>query len=75
LRLLNREKGGTFGIVAMGVFQSGAGFGHLNRWANEFQVICLEKLTDLSDSGSVLEHQDPKARKRISDWYAKERPK
>ena len=29
----------------------------------------------ISDSGSVLEYQDPKARKRISDWYAKERPK
>jgi hypothetical protein len=75
LRLLNREKGGTFGFVAMGVFHSGGGFGHLNGWANEFQVICMEKLTDLSDSGSVLEYQDPKARKRILDWYAKEWPK
>jgi len=75
LRLLMREKGGTFGFVAMGIFHSGGGFGHLNGWANEFQVICLEQLMDLSDSGNVLEYQNPKAHKRILDWYAKERPK
>jgi len=75
LRMLEREKGGTFGFVAMGVFHSGGGFGHMNGWANEFQVICLESVVDFSADGALLEYQNPKVRKRILDWYAKERPR
>ncbi len=95
LRLLNREDGGTFGFVAMGIFhgpeppksvdpklpaalrerleRTPLGYGHLNGWPNEFQVICLEKLVKFSDDGSFIEFQKPQVRKRILDWYAKNR--
>jgi hypothetical protein len=71
LKLLDREKGGTFGFVAMGAFHSGGGFGHMNGWDNELQVICLESLINFSESGSLLEYQRPEVRKRISEWYGK----
>ena len=75
LKLLDREKGGTFGFVAMGILHRGGGFGHMNGWDNEFQVICLESLVDFSDSGVLLEFQKPNVHKRILDWYAKNLPK
>jgi len=49
------------------------GYGHLNGWSNEFQVICIEKVVDFSDDGSFIEFQKPEVRKRILDWYAKNR--
>ena len=64
----------SFGL-AMGVFHSGGGFGHMNGWTNEFQVICLESLVNFSGNGATLENQNLKVRKRILDWYAKERPR
>ena len=48
------------------------GYGHMNRWPNEFQVICIEKVVLFSGDGSVLQYQKPDVRKRILEWYAKD---
>ena len=93
LRLLDRKKGGTFGLVAMGIlhgpepYKNGdpklpapmrellektpRGYGHMNGWPNEFQVICVEKVVFFSGDGSLLEFQKPDVRKRILEWYAR----
>ena len=75
LRRLDREEGGTFGLVALGTLQRGGGFGHMNSWPNEFQVICFETVADLSRSGSVIGSQEPKDRKRILEWYGRSKPR
>ena len=48
------------------------GYGHLNGWPNEFQVICVEKIVLFSGNGSLFEFQKPDVRKRILSWYAKD---
>lgn len=48
------------------------GYGHMNGWPNEFQVICLEQVVVFSGDGSLLEYQKPDVRKRILEWYAKD---
>ncbi|MFL6228536.1 MAG: hypothetical protein ACJ741_07125 [Pyrinomonadaceae bacterium] len=48
------------------------GYGHMNAWPNEFQVICLEEVVFFSGDGSLFEHQKPDVRKRILEWYAKD---
>jgi hypothetical protein len=73
LKLLDRESGGTFGLIAMGVFKSGGGFGHMNGWESEFQLICVEEVKDFSKSGVLFQYQEPKVQKQILDWYAKEK--
>jgi len=72
MHTLDRKGGGTFGFVALGILRRGGGFGHMNGWANELQVICVETVVKLSDSGAVFDYQKPKARKRILDWYSKQ---
>ena len=47
-------------------------YGHMDSWANEFQVICVEQVVVFSDNGSLLEYQKPDARKRILEWYTKD---
>ena len=42
LKLLERENGGTFGIVALGIIKTSGRFGHMGGWRSEFQMICLE---------------------------------
>jgi hypothetical protein len=70
-RLL-REDRGTFGFIATGILRRGGGFGHLLSWQNELQVTCIETVVALSKSGNLLYAQEPNARKRILDWYAKQ---
>jgi len=48
------------------------GYGHMNGWPNEFQVICLEQVVVLSGDGLLLEYQKPDVRRRILEWYAKD---
>jgi len=48
------------------------GYGHMNGWPNEFQVICVEKVVLFSGDGSLFEYQKPDVRKRILEWYAKD---
>jgi hypothetical protein len=72
MHLLDRKKGGTFGFTALGILRRGGGYGHMNGWANELQVICVETVVDFSDSGAVFDYQKPDVRKRILDWYAKQ---
>ena len=48
------------------------GYGHLNSWPNEFEVICVEKIVLFSGNGSLFEFQKPDVRKRILSWYAKD---
>jgi hypothetical protein len=70
LKSLDRKNGGTFGIVAMGIFNTGDGYGHLGGWNSEFQMICLEEVKDFSKSGSMIQYQTPEVKKQITDWYA-----
>jgi hypothetical protein len=71
LKLLNRESGGTFGIVAMGIINSNGSFGHMSGWKNQFQMICLEEIKDFSKYGLIFQAQPNKVQKQISDWYTK----
>jgi hypothetical protein len=48
------------------------GYGHMNGWPNEFQIVCVEKVVLFSGDGSLLEYQKPDVRKRILEWYAKD---
>jgi len=48
------------------------GYGHMNGWSNEFQVICVEKVVFFSGDGSFIEFQKPDVRKRILEWYGKD---
>ncbi len=48
------------------------GYGHMNGWPNEFQIICVEEVVFFSGDGSVLEYQKPDVKKRILEWYAKD---
>ncbi len=73
LKLLNRKNGGTFGLIAMGVFKSGGFYGHENGWESEFQLICVEEVIDFSKIGTLFQYQTPKVQKQILDWYAKEK--
>jgi hypothetical protein len=48
------------------------GYGHMNGWPNEFQVICVEEVISFSGDGSLFEYQKPDVKKRILEWYAKD---
>ena len=70
-KLLDRKGGGTFGIVAMGIFNFGGRYGHLGGWGSQFQIICLEEGKEFSKPGTGFDAQSEKAKKQILAWYVK----
>jgi hypothetical protein len=73
LKLLNRDAGATFGVIALGILKTNGRFGHMRGWKNEFQIICLDEIKDFSKSGAVFQYQTPQVQKQILEWYSKKR--
>jgi hypothetical protein len=64
--------GGTFGLVSLGILRTGGGFGHMNGWDNEFQVMCIEEMKEFSTKTLLFEYQTPDVQKQILSWYKKQ---
>ena len=72
LKILEREKGGTFGFIALGIIKTEGRYGHMGGWTKKFQVICVEKVELLSEEGFVFPSQPEKVQKKILAWYNNE---
>jgi len=71
ISVLKSPGGGTFGLVAYGILKTGGGFGHMNGWDTEFQVMCVDEMKKFSDVTVLLEYQKPNIQKQILDWYTR----
>jgi len=74
LREWKNPKGGTFGVVALGILRGRdgfLGFGHMNAFDYEFQVLCLDEMKRFSDSTVIFESQTADVQKAMTSWYNK----
>jgi hypothetical protein len=68
-KIWNSEGGGTFGFVGYGILRTNGGYGHMNGWDNEFQVMCIDEMRKFSDGTLIFKSQTPKVQKQMTNWW------
>jgi TonB family protein len=68
--------GATFGIVALGILRTREGmlgFGHMNSFDEEFDVLCFDEIRQFSTTTAIYDAQPLSVQKIMSSWYNKAR--
>jgi hypothetical protein len=73
LKTLDSKNGGTFGLIALGILRTGGGFGygHMNGWDSEFQMMCVEDAKKFYKNGFVFSSLPLDVQKQVVNWYEK----